>query len=122
MKAVKHWRDIRKRVGRHGTCKAQADLELIKVDAALHDGLCSPAGLHEGNDERRREEVQALVGGLDPEGRTAHKGQHTEPAVPVHQLTGPRRCDDVCDGLGEEHAPSTCMQHVLSDHTVTQTD
>lgn len=26
----------------------QSDLELIKVDAALNDGLGSPAGLHKG--------------------------------------------------------------------------
>lgn len=88
----------------------QADLELIEVDTAFDDGLCRPAGLHEGDDERGREEVQALIGGLDPKGSTAHKGQHTEPAVPVHQLTGPRGCDDVCNGLGEEHAPGACTQ------------
>lgn len=99
---------------------AQADLELVKVDAALNNGLCSPAGLHEGDDEGRREEVQALVGGLDPEGSTAHKGQDAEPAVPVHQLTRPWRCDDVCDGLGEEHAPGTCMQCALAGHNVAE--
>lgn len=99
---------------------AQADLELVKVDAALNNGLRRPAGLHEGDDEGRREEVQALVGGLDPEGSTAHKGQHAEPAVPVHQLTRPWCCDDVCDGLGEEHAPGTCMQYVLGGDNVAR--
>lgn len=80
-------------------------LELIKVDAALDDGLGGPAGLHEGDDEGGGEEVQALVGGLDPEGGAAHKGQHAEPGVPVHHLAGPRRRDDVSDGLGEQHTP-----------------
>ena len=73
------------------------NLELVKVDAALNDGLGSPAGLHEGDDEGRREEVQALVGGFDPEGSAAHKGQHAEPAVPVQHLAGPGCRDDVCD-------------------------
>ena len=86
----------------------QSDLELIKVDAALYDGLSCPAGLHEGDDEGRREEVQPLVGCLDPEGSTAHKGQHTKPAVPIQQLAWPWRCDDVCDGLGKQDAPGTC--------------
>ena len=97
--------------------KAQANLELIKVDAALNDGLRSPASLHEGDDERGREEVQPLVGGFDPEGGTAHKGQHTEPAVPVQQLAWPRCCDDVCDGLGEKHAPCTCAHCGLQGST-----
>ncbi len=96
------------------TCSGSVKyLELIKVDAPLNDGLGGPAGLHEGDDQGRREEVQALVGGLDPEGSSAHKGQHTEPAVPVHHLAGPCCCDDICDRLGEQHAPSTCIDTYL---------
>lgn len=54
--------------------------------------------------------MEALVGGLDPEGCATHKGQHTEPAVPVHHLAGPRCCDDIGDGLGEQHTPGACKQ------------
>jgi len=90
-----------------GAAKASAYLELIKVDAPLNDGLGSPTSLHEGDDEGRREEVQALIGGLDPESSAADKGQHTEPAVPVHHLAWPGCCDDVGNGLGEQHTPCT---------------
>lgn len=90
---------------------AAGNLELIKVDSALHNGLGGPGSLHEGDDEGGAEEAQALVGGLDPEGCGADEGQHAEPAVPVHQLARPRCCDDVGDGLGEEHTPSTYIQH-----------
>lgn len=86
------------------------DLELVKVDATFNNGLGGPGSLHERDDQRGAEQAQALIGGLDPESCTPNEGYHAEPAVPVHQLGRPGCCDDVRDGLGEQHTPCPCIQ------------